>query len=495
MSTKKQSMTNPAQEEDTITIPVIDIFRQLKKYFLLWILVAVVGAGLVFGGSLIISNSHATPLTALVGFSYSGIEQGLDPNGNEFDANSIKAPSLIEETLTDMGMSTDMVDSVRSGLTISGVVPSDTIDELTAYQSIFEATNSIEAAKKMMEVSYYPTQFEIEFTYTGLGMNRSQSADFLNTLLNNYKIYFMQTYGYNEAFGDALTAVDYTNYDYPQAMDMFNTTLNSLQGYINRLASDDNIRFRSVQTGYSFSDLSEAVGMLKSVDHASLSSYIIGKNVTKDKESLVTYYQYRIDTLTRSMTSAQEHLASIVDSIANYQKDSIIIMAGSDASSDAALTQPSEAYDDLISQKTEAQDSVSGYQRQINEYKARLESLDKKSIGSSKDQEKVEADLQALGEKVNALIADVNTTADEYFETASYANSYSVLVPASGSVSSAISDAISNMMRPALIVEALMFVAYLVFAVVRAFMVAYRRNTLLAEQETEEETEELVEVK
>lgn len=36
------------QEEDTITIPVVEIFRQLKKYFLPWVLVAVILAGLVF---------------------------------------------------------------------------------------------------------------------------------------------------------------------------------------------------------------------------------------------------------------------------------------------------------------------------------------------------------------------------------------------------------------------------------------------------------------
>lgn len=479
-ATQKQEIVNPAQEEDTITIPVIDIFRQLKKYFLLWIIIAVVAAGLVFGCSMIVSNSHAAPLTAMVGFSYAGIEQGLDPNGNEFDANSIKSPSLIEETLTDLGMSADLVDNVRGGITISGVVPSETIDELTAYQSIFEATNSIEAAKRIMDVSYYPTRFEVQFSYLNTSMNRAQAADFLNTLLSNYKTYFMQTYGYNDAFGDALSAVDYTGYDYPQAMDLFYTTLSSLQNYVSRLSSDDETRFRSIETGYTFSDLDEAISTMRTVDYATLSSYVFGKNVTKDKDALMTYYQYRIDTLTRSKKSAEEKLASITDSITNYEKDSIVIMAGSDNTSGTALTQPSEAYDDLIQQKTDTQDSVSSYQQQINDYTTRLENLQKKTLGNAKDKEKVDADMAALGEKINTLVNAVNETADEYFETASYANSYSVLVPASGSVSNAISNAISNMVRPLLVAEALLFVVYLVFAVVRAFMVSYRRNALEA---------------
>ncbi len=498
-ATQKQEIAEVVQEEDTITIPVIDMFRQLKKYFLIWILIAVVCGGLVFGGSLALSSSHATPLTAMVGFTYDGIEKGLDPAGNEFDVNSMKAPTVVESALSDLDMKASLVDTVRGGLTISGVVPDDAIDELTAYQSIFEATNSIEAANKMMDVSYYPTQFTIEFSYADTGLSRSEAADLLNTLFNEYKIYFMQTFGYNDAFGDALTTVDYSGYDYPQAVDMFGTTLNTLQDYVSALSDGDTTRFRSTETGYNFSDLNEAISTMKSVDLASLSSYVYGKNVTKDKDTLATYYQYRIDTLTRSMTSSQEQLASVVDSIANYQKDSVVIMAGADNTTGTPLLEPSQAYDDLITQKTAIQTTVSNLQQQINDYKTRLDVLQKNPVGTAKEKEKTDADMTALGEKINAMVANVNTTADEYFETASYANSYSVLVPASGSISNVISIAISNMLRPILVVEALLFVFYLIFAVVRAFIVSFRRNALAAasaaaEEDDDEEEAEAVEI-
>lgn len=315
------------EEEDTITIPVMDIFRQMKKYFLPWVLIAVIAAGAVFGGAMLLSNSKATPLTAMVGFTYDGIEKGLDPNGNEFDANTLKSPSIIESTLTDLGMDTKNTDAIRSAITISGVVPDDTIDELTAYKSIFESTNSVDAAQKLMDVSYYPTRFEIQFAYGNSKMNRSQAADFLNTMLSNYKTYFMRTYGYNDALGDALTAVDYTTYDYPQALDVFSSTLNSLQNYVSTLSQNDNTRFRSSDTGYTFADLNESINTLRSVDYATLSSYVLGKNVTKDKASLAIYYQYRIDNLNRNLSSANEKLATITDSIKNYQKDSMVVLS------------------------------------------------------------------------------------------------------------------------------------------------------------------------
>lgn len=490
MSTKDttEKMGNVhATEEDTITIPVIEIFRQLKKYVFLWIILAVVAAGLVFGGSLIVYTSSATPMTAMVGFYYDGIESGLDPNGNEFDANSIKSPAVIETTLTDLGMSLEHVESYRHNLVISGIVPEGTIDEITAYKSIFESNNSIEAAKELMNVSYYPTTFEVQFTYSQTDLSRVEAADFLNTLLSNYKTYFVQTYGNNEMFGTTLAAVDYTGYDYPQAVDLFDNTLSSLQRYVNSLSSEDNTRFRSTKTGYSFADLSEAASTMKDIDLASAYSYVLGNNVTKDKTSLIAYYEYQIDELTRSLTSAKEKLNTIQDSIDNYQKDSIVIMAGADGTENTTLTQTSEAYDDLIAQKIDAQSSVSSYQSQINEYESRLEGVRKTAVGSSAEQEEADAEMEALCTKLNTLIDAVNETADDYFETVSLANAYSVLVPASGSISSAISGAISGMMRPLLIVEALLVVAYLIFAVVRAFMVSYRRENLENERYMEEE--------
>ncbi|WP_456108210.1 lipopolysaccharide biosynthesis protein [Ruminococcus sp.] len=471
---------NAQEEDDTITIPVVEIFRQLKKYFLPWVLVAVIFAGLVFGGSMVVSSSKASPLTAMVGFTFDGIENGLDPNGNEFNANSLKSPAIIEETLSDLNMDVKKTDAIRNNITVSGVVPEDAIDKLTAYESVFSNTNSIEAAQKIMDVSYFPTQFEVQFSYGASGMSRSQAADFLNTMLNNYKIYFMQTYGYNQAFGDALTAVDYTGYDYPQALDILSSSLDSLKKYISSLSSNDNTRFRSTKTGYTFSDLSEATATLQSVDYSSLYSYIMGKNVTKDKDSLATYYQYRIDSLNRSLNSAKERLSTITDSINNYKKDSMVVMAGGSAdNTGTVLTQPSTAYDDLITQRTDAQSNVSSLQQQISDYQTRLDKLQNTPLGSKNEQEKVETDMKNVCDKMNQLINDVNETADDYFETASYTNAYNILVPASGSVSSSVSNAISNMMRPMLIVEALLFVAYLVFAVVRAFMVSYRREKLV----------------
>ena len=98
------------------------------------------------------------------------------------------------------------------------------------------------------------------------------------------------------------------------------------------------------------------------------------------------------------------------------------------------LTQPSTAYDDLITQRTDAQGSVSSLQQQISDYQTRLDKLQNTPLGSKKEEEKVETDMKNVCDKMNQLINDVNETADDYFETASYTNAYNILVPASISI-------------------------------------------------------------
>ena len=498
MSSKKEQKRQELQildKDDSIVIPVVGIFQQMKKYLLIWIITAVVIAGFVFSGSLIMTSSSMTPLTAMVGFYFDGIEEGLDPNGDEFDANSIRSVVVIQNTLEELGLDDSLVEPIRTGITVSGIIDSDTIDKLTAYESIFTSDGSIEAAQKILDTSYYPTSFEVQFDYSETGFSRIEAAEFLNAMLSNYKTYFMDTYGTADAYGTSLKAIDYSEYDYAQAVDVFSNTLSSLKSYINDMSKKSNAEdFRSSTLGYSFSDLYSSVGTLQSVDLANLTSYILDNNITKDKSALLAYYEYQIEELTYSLNTAEKNLESIKDSIENYEKDTYLIISGSDGT-DTTLTQTSEAYDDLIEQKIDAQSTVSNYETRINEYNTRIEKLNKGSVGSESEQEEAMEKIEALSEKINTLIESTNTTSDEYYEKVARTDSYSVLVPATGSTSSAISNAISNMKRPLLILEALLFVAYIMFAVIRAFIISYRKGQLLvtdgedfAEPEPEEET-------
>lgn len=474
--------------EDAITIPVIGILRQLRKFLILWIVLAIVIGGVLFCVRffLVESASTTTPLSAMVGFYYDGIENGQDPNGEEFDANILKTIDVIEETLQDMNMDVSLSTTIRNNISVYGIVPEDTIERLTAYKNIFDENSTIDSAELILDTSYNPTQFELKFDYNTVGLTREVAANFLNNMLDNFRTYFLELSGTNIMFGSNIAAIDYTEYDYPQAADLFSTTLDSLILYIDDLAGDG---FRSTITGYSFEDLSASADELANVDLVNFLAYVTSTNVSKDKTALRSYYDYKLEELNRSLTIAQNSLDSIVESIDNYEKDSLIIMAGTDGAAQT-INSNSQAYDNLIQQKIKQQDSVSDYQSQISEYEDRIEKLNHNGTATEAEAQRADELIETLAAKINDLVDKTNQTSDDYFDSVALSDSYDVLVPASGggTVSGTLLSTIAAAIRSIILVEALLFVIYVAFATVYAFYLQYketRRKPAAPADETE----------
>ncbi|MCD8188232.1 MAG: lipopolysaccharide biosynthesis protein [Ruminococcus sp.] len=489
------TLKNESDESGDIIVSFSGIFKMLKKYFLIWIVTAVVAGVLVFTCSTITSDDQHKILTALISFSYDGIEEGLDPEGNTFDVNTIKNPTVIESALTELGLSVKSLEKIRQNISIDGIIPSDAIDKITTYKSVYEnvsgSSSALSAAQAMLDISYYPTQFKVTFNYSSTDFDEDEAVDVFNTMLECYHDYFISTYGSNEVLGSAVKSIDYTEYDYAEAVDIFNSTLTTLKSYVDDLASEDTTRFRSNSTGYTFSDLSESISTIQIIDLDILSSYITVNNVTKDKDSLITYYQYRIDSLTREKTVAEEKLASIVESIDSYQKDTIMVFGNGTETTDTEYSQYSEEYDTLINQKISTQAEVSNATQRINYYNQRITSLKSKAAGLDAYVEKVEEDLASLSDKVDQLIDDINTTADEYYENVPFANAYNILVPASGSGSgsgtaSFVKRTISSAIVPLVVIEALLVLVYICAAFVFAIINESKKKKALAEAESVE---------
>ncbi len=474
------TLQNDNNDDKEIVVSFLGIWKKLKKYFIIWLVAAIVVALLTVTSSAIFSSDQHKSMTSLVSFTFDGIEEGLDPAGNKFDVNSLKNPSVIETALTELGYSLEELEIIRQGISIEGIIPKNAIDRITTYKSIYESNttgSALNAAQAMLDVTYYPTQYKVKFNYAATTLGSSQAVEVLNKILESYRDYFFETYGYNKALGSAVSAVDYTTYDYAEAIDVFSTTLKTLENYVSHLAEEDTTRYRSSETGYTFADLSEAIKSIQSMDLDRISSYITVNNITKDKESLIDYYQYRIDAITREKTIASENLATISKSIEAYQKDTIMIFGNGNDNTNTQETQASKQYDILIDKKIKAQNDVSTTTQNINFYNQRIKALKENPVGSDAKKERVETDFNVLYEKVSNLINIVNQTADEYYTTVAFANAYNVLVPASvSSVTHSIQNVIEDSVKPLLVLEVLVFVLYICVVLVTAVAEQFKIN-------------------
>ncbi len=461
----------PEEKKEEIIISLSAIFKQLRRFVLFWLAASIIMGILIPVGVAIFAADQHKNLTALVSFNYNGIEKGKAPDGSDFDPDSLKTPTVIEAALTSLNEDLTELEYIRQGISITGIIPDDAIDKITVYKSIYEQGN-LTAGKEMLSVSYNPTQYKLTFNYSKTGFSGERAVEVFNTLLECYRKYFFETYGFNQALGSAVNALDYTDYDYSEAVDVFDSTLVTLQDYVSNLSSNDTTRFRSNVTGYSFSDLSESIATIRDVDLDIISSYVTVNNVTKDRNKLIDYYNYRLESLKRQKIIDQETLKTITDSIASYTKDTIIIYGENQDTSE--YTQASAKYDSLIQQKIDAQKKLSTCTQSIDAVQTRIKALQSKAAASKDKVEKVEKDLASLNEKVTLLLQKVNQTANEYYETVYLANSYSILVPASTSGLRTTKNVIRSSLEPLLIVEALLFVIYFGTSFINALVLEIR---------------------
>ncbi|MBQ8724884.1 MAG: hypothetical protein IJY74_04340, partial [Oscillospiraceae bacterium] len=390
------------------------ILYNVKKLFLPWIIVSVLIMCGIVCANIIVSPDIDT-ISSTISFNYSGIEKGLDPNGCDFDVNSMKNDTVISQALEASGLSAELLDDVKTSIFIDGMVSSTAINSISSYTSKYDSSYS-SWTENIRDSSYTPTQYRVTFKFNKTGLDGNQAADLLNSIIESYQAYFIDTYGYNEAISDSVLSLDFDNYDYLIALDMYDTKLGSLEKYINAIAADDSKQFRCDETGYSFSDISSAVSLIRSVDIDTLTSYIINNGVISDKDMILSYYEYRLDSLERLRTNAKERLASVNESIEIYKKDAVVIY-GAGGAGTTSVTDSSDAYDNMVQQKIDLQNTISDYTSYITNFTERIETIKKMSGSASKTHKTyVDERIAALTGRVNTIAEDLKITADDYFE-------------------------------------------------------------------------------
>ncbi len=479
---KNYSITFKNEEPERISIPVSRMVGCMKRFFLIWLAISVLLVLVVSAGTAVSSHQLSSAPVSLIGFNYDNAKKGLTPNGETLDVNTIKNPTVIEAALSQLGYSLSLVDSVRNAIIIDSVTPAEARDEMSVYKSAFEETGNLAAAQAMLNVDYFPVQYKVTFDFSKTSFSDDEAARVINTVLECYRSYFFEEYGYSDTVGNASLVVDYSDYDYLVAVDTYAGTLDALLEIVEPLKDSD---FRSSKTGYSFSDLTSEINISSSYETDVITAYILENSVVKDKESMISYYEYRIDELNRKKSTASANLKTINASIDNYEKDSVIVYGGLDDIENSSYTAVSEKYDSLFTRKIKAQNEVSGYNQSIKECEARLASVKKLSGSSSgtKDVEYVEERIADLDETVRRLVDDVNTTLMEYRESVTFANAYSVLVPANVNSKSYVSMLLSNVTMPIVLAEAVVFVLYIGISIVYGFVLESRAK----KSETNEE--------
>lgn len=460
-------------EKEELQISIKAIFVYLKKYFSIWLTLAVVVASFVFSVSSIMRVKEESELEAVVSFVYDGIENGRNPNGGDFDVYEIISPIVIKQTLEEYDMPLNLLDRIQNNISIQSVVPQDIYDKTTKYEKIISqgTTQSLAAVKEVTQLDYFPTKYKVFLNYSKAGMNQKDGVKVFNGILRNYRQYFFEKYGYNYALGDSLKDFNkYENdYDFAELLDIYSTAIDSLQTYLNGIQVNDTAVFRSDKTGYTFADLSKRLDNIKSIDLDVLASFISVNNITKNKPRLISYYQYRIENLEREKKVWDEQLKTITELISTYERGEMVLFgsgtSGDGTDSSVSIPQQSETYDSLFTKKLSAQQNASNIVQKIDFYKTRVALLQNADPNNSKELcDEVQANLNKLYVKIDEVTELTNATAEEYYDTVTLGDAYKILVPASSSVKGTVSIVVSKAIMPIVVSEAALFGIYVLVA-------------------------------
>lgn len=272
--------------------------RYLRKA--LWfIAVLALLAGVVF--YMYLSSRQTYRAQTIIEFLNEEAAEGLYPTGDTIDVNEITSSTVITTALQMLNRS-DMADSVRSQTSVSAIIP----DDIQAIrQSAWDMGKDYE---------YFPTSYLITVT-------SKESADYarqlLEAIIDSYiKLYAEKYVAIVKATNNA-KSLQNLDYDYIEYAEVLNSFVKDEMAFLSRavyLWPD----FRASTTGFSFEDLQNEFSLIQTVYIPELYKSILNEHITKDAETLISRYQYRIHTDEIKLENNQEYLQKILEVIDTY---------------------------------------------------------------------------------------------------------------------------------------------------------------------------------
>lgn len=462
-------------EDDAAEIDIVNVAvnmgRRRKLYAFVMAVAICIGllAGFVkiFIGQLTKEDCYAQAVLTL---QFDGIEDGLDPNGASFDINKLKSPNVIQEALDNIGETSFSVDSIRQNISIEGIIPEDAVERITVIKEM--ALDDVSNYEKILDVSYFPSQYVV-YLYQQKGMSASQNKEILNAILDSYKDYFLDTYANTAVLTVTSNLLDYENYDYQESIDMISSQIEIMENYVDerKTQAPD---FRASSTGLSFGDIATSLSTIEEVDLPNLSAYVESITLTKDKERLVEYYNYRIKDYNMQMSEIESNLTTVQNTIDSYVKDPVVIVSSQESTQE--LTQSNEYYDNLVEQKITLSKDFASYNTKLNETYRLLNAISNSDTENTQDQyDYADEKLADITATISKWVDLIEETTDEYYSTTLFSNAVKVSVPAQYKASGGLMSMVKTL---GIFVVAMVFIVIVVWCVdgLRLEIVAMRKK-------------------
>lgn len=397
-----------------------NIIRYLKKW---WPLIALMSfcAGVFF--MRYATNNQVYSAQSIIKYTYAKAEEGKTPNGADLDVSEIFSSTVVKEAIENLGLSTN-VDRIRSGGTVTGIIPDDV---QTTQEAKMEKGEDVE--------EYHPTEYVVT-----LSVSSSYSTEYARTMLDEILSCYFASFG--EKYVDYSTipnnaaALDGQNYDYIEQAEILNNAVDEITSSLGSCQSA-HPEFVSSTTGLSLADLFDEYTYVSDVEIPYLFSEILGGRLTQNREVLLKKYQDRYNSYIMDGNVDSEKVAAVLEVIQSYgdkNRDGSLYYQGTDSASGNSGgfvlgdvyeedndVDRTTVYDDLISDyvmilNRQSNNTIDAAYCQyiINTFQ------DAPAGGTAANQaftqQSVEEEISALQSRLNSLYEPLSLTMKEYNE-------------------------------------------------------------------------------
>ena len=274
------------------------VLRYLKQFSLLIFLIAVIGSlGIYFYGQ---SNQRYIAST-VIQYTNSGAKDGYTPDGSPLNVEEIYSSTVIDAALTDLGHQ-DNIDSIRSNCYVEEVIPETEQKRIDAL------------LEKGEDPSFHTDTYRVY--YVGDKDTGEEFAwNMLDAIINNYYEFYAEKYVEEQLQNNGVSVLKGGNYDYLESAQVLEDSVAEMLDYLlDKRASHP--YFRSVETGYTYSDLYNIYNYLYDNEIPNLYAAILAD---ADPERILQAAQRLIDSHPKTPAAfGNGHAAQIIlETIAN----------------------------------------------------------------------------------------------------------------------------------------------------------------------------------
>ena len=356
------------------------------------------------------------------------VEDLTAPDGNELDLNQITSSYVLQTALDGLTLSrplalTDLRDNIR----IDRILTEDSRRQQEVASRMMEDKNNA-AYEQVQNIDLtYVNSFVVSLT-NGFGLKGYELTDaelrlVLDRVLSAYNEYLVTTYADLRLPDNEFSAIDINALDIQESLDLLRTGVQDLYDFCD--SKPESIKtYRSWRTGRSLTDLMTDLETLRTVSVEYLYSYVYTNNIVRDRNALITTYQYQLRNAQTRLDVLNENIATNQDILKNYKNDEIFVsMQESDTAKSTKTT--TDYYNNLIIEQADNYSKVAELETQITDLTDKLSRLNDASTSAAFDFEQVSDELSSVLSACQRAYDQVNDQFNEILQTSfftTYAN-------------------------------------------------------------------------